>query len=669
MYIKQINDIQKNPKGFGSKTINLVKLFDNNFNIPKFVALDNKTILKIKKNPLILKTIIEEISTKFPCQYYAVRSSALIEDGIKKSYAGQFMTKLKIDKYQLKSAINSIINQAEVFLEGDLSKFSILIQQFINPDYAGVLFTRNPEGTRDAVFEYFKGIGESLVSGKVKAEKIRFYWENNNVDFEVTNASKSFKQTFKEIEKIFNFPQDIEWCIKNGLLYILQSRPITTIKSKDFEKIKIIDKFVEEKKLQTYYFYKNEISQIIPRPCNLILDILDLIYGKNGPIEKVYKKYGIKYYPQKFWEIIGNELYINKNLEIKSILPAFKFDLIKSKESWDFSSINHIPTTLNNILKIISISPSKIPFNKFFTKVENIIYSDPEIPNINQAIHNFLKTYELIFEINLIFEKALKNLETMLQNESIDISTVLEGDIEKISSKLNSLEINPELVQGNSIDLLDKSKFEKVIFENKNDTEFETWFKELSEIKRKLYRKTIINAQNFNKLREVARWLTVISISHIRLNLENFTHKKNIKKSDLIYFATLREIKHNKLEIAELNERLQKYNLSCSFDLPKYISSQIKREELENEFISGKKLEGKIIDIENLYRFSKPRILKTHALNPSLTQYFKEIDGIISENGSLLSHLAIMAREKGIPVVVTDNINKYKVGNSIKLIK
>ena len=54
---------------------------------------------------------------------------------------------------------------------------------------------------------------------------------------------------------------------------------------------------------------------------------------------------------------------------------------------------------------------------------------------------------------------------------------------------------------------------------------------------------------------------------------------------------------------------------------------------------------GKIVDIESLEQFPRPRILFTEYLSPDLYQYFSQIDGIISKNGGLLSHLSILARE------------------------
>jgi phosphohistidine swiveling domain-containing protein len=65
----------------------------------------------------------------------------------------------------------------------------------------------------------------------------------------------------------------------------------------------------------------------------------------------------------------------------------------------------------------------------------------------------------------------------------------------------------------------------------------------------------------------------------------------------------------------------------------------------------------------------KDNILYTELLTPDLTKYFGNITGIVSENGGMLSHLAIMAREQNIPVVVGFNPAKNGIqpGDKIKI--
>ena len=49
-------------------------------------------------------------------------------------------------------------------------------------------------------------------------------------------------EKFKDIENKHEFPQDIEWCIKDNQFYLLQTRPITTITHKQYEQVNFLEK-------------------------------------------------------------------------------------------------------------------------------------------------------------------------------------------------------------------------------------------------------------------------------------------------------------------------------------------------------------------------------------------------------------------------------------------
>jgi rifampicin phosphotransferase len=62
-----------------------------------------------------------------------------------------------------------------------------------------------------------------------------------------------------------------------------------------------------------------------------------------------------------------------------------------------------------------------------------------------------------------------------------------------------------------------------------------------------------------------------------------------------------------------------------------------------------------------------PAVLVTTTLDPSLAAMLPALSGLISETGSVLSHLAILARELGVPTVVgvADARVRYEVGTSV----
>ena len=296
----------------GNKTLKLKDLQKLGLKVPAYYGIPAD---RLKENPADLA---KEIMAKLPCKSYAVRSSALIEDGEESSYAGQFMTRTNVSPEELESALKAVLKHAKKYLNGRLDKFSILVQEFIEADYSGVTFTRNPFGGREMTIEYHAGPGEDLVSGKVKAKQ----------QFKDLPKIEEAIKAFTKIEEFYKFPQDIEWCIRGGEWFFLQVRPITNLSQESYKQSLFLDKNLPKNK--DFYFAKTEISEIAPRPDKRTFSLLKKIYAANGPVQKVYKKYGIDYHPQNFLLLLGGELYVDKEKELKTLLPAYSY--FKSKD-------------------------------------------------------------------------------------------------------------------------------------------------------------------------------------------------------------------------------------------------------------------------------------------------------------------------------------------------
>lgn len=270
-----------NNTSVGNKAKHLFTLKEMKLNVPNFSVIpyaDLKELLiqcqleNTKEN--ILKTEIpqqwiEEIQTHFKTTLsFAVRSSTDAEDSENKSYAGQFTTKLNVKPHQLAAAIKEVwlsIFQAHIAsYEGESKSkeipISIIIQECIEADVSGVLFTINPINSDKncKIINALYGLGEGLVSGKLDAdlyevkngtitntlaEKNTQYVYNSEGDIIETPVSKntvnsaalSNEQIIKLVQlgdnlaNHFQLPQDIEFCIKGNEIFILQSRPITTL--------------------------------------------------------------------------------------------------------------------------------------------------------------------------------------------------------------------------------------------------------------------------------------------------------------------------------------------------------------------------------------------------------------------------------------------------------
>ena len=99
-----------------------------------------------------------------------------------------------------------------------------------------------------------------------KTRKNFFYWNGKDIKLPNQFLTRQVIEDFKNIEIKSEFPQDIEWCIKDNQFYLLQTRPITTITTNNTSK-SIFRKTIIGRNI----FEKTEISEIAPRPTEFIL--------------------------------------------------------------------------------------------------------------------------------------------------------------------------------------------------------------------------------------------------------------------------------------------------------------------------------------------------------------------------------------------------------------
>jgi phosphohistidine swiveling domain-containing protein len=191
----------------------------------------------------------------------AVRSSATTEDLPDLSFAGQQDTFLNVvgERALLEALIGcwSSLWTARAIgyrMRNEIPHFNaavgVVIQQMVMSEISGVMFTANPlSGLRsETVIDASFGLGEALVSGQVEPDQYTI----NTLDGEITRTKpgggvetvsrqstdqvllnetqlKEIAAIGVKIQSVFGTPQDVEWAYAGGELYILQSRPITSL--------------------------------------------------------------------------------------------------------------------------------------------------------------------------------------------------------------------------------------------------------------------------------------------------------------------------------------------------------------------------------------------------------------------------------------------------------
>lgn len=660
--IISLADIDDYKNVLGNKTLNLKVLVDLGFNVPPFIAIPANITKQIFLDQQVSVTITAEIIKALPAKRYAVRSSALIEDGKTQSLAGQFLTKLNVSSEDLRKNIHEVLDHANTYLNGDLEHFSIIIQEYITPDMAGVTFTRNPTCTREMVIEYGPYTGEKIVSGAVVPEKVSFYW--NSLVAELPTMPPGLQnaiELFKTIERTYIWPQDIEWCIANHTMYFLQTRSITTITEKQYKAIQYVDDTFPTS--EPYYYEKTEISEIASRPTPITLDLLKRIYATGGPVDSIYSQYGVKYQDTDFLKIIGNELFVDKEKELIGLLPAYSY-LANTEYVPKIAKFSKLFLTLKNIFKLRSISTNG--YEELFTYIKKAIESEAEDPaDTNTFLGRFLNDYAIIFKINLLSGIVLKKTQLLLKKEPVHLSELIYSGAVFLDADTYSIEPPVNLV-GNSLDISDETPTSITINAvHESNPRIIAWWEQLPSYKKTLYTKPLQEVVIYNRLREFGRWLTIKHINTLRkivllqADTAGFTEPKNV------YFSNIDQILSNHINEAECVKNRRTYEDYYSLSLPSVLTSSLVILPNTVTGVSTGTARGVLLDskaLDNSVPTNEKIILYTEILSPELTKYFGRIAGIVSKNGGMLSHLAIVAREHDIPVVVG-----FSLSNSIQL--
>jgi phosphohistidine swiveling domain-containing protein len=173
---------------------------------------------------------------------FAVRSSASGEDSAQASFAGEFETVLNVRAEEdIREAIHVVrqsrLNervQAYSRAKGiDVEhEVAVVVQRMVQADISGVVFTADPvTGSRATMMgNYLHGLGDQLVAGEATGEAFTIKKPGGEYEgpAELKRHASRLYKLGSRLEKELGCPQDVEWAVADGELYLLQSRPITT---------------------------------------------------------------------------------------------------------------------------------------------------------------------------------------------------------------------------------------------------------------------------------------------------------------------------------------------------------------------------------------------------------------------------------------------------------
>ncbi len=230
----------------GGKGGMLAKMFQDGYPVPEgFVilpsAFQGEKLNEKAWNEILL--FLNAIRKNKERALFAVRSSALSEDSAGASFAGEFETVLNAGTdEEIQEAIYTVFRskqseRVKVYssVQGieESHQIAVVVQLMVPSEISGVLFTADPitGSFVNMIGNYVHGLGEQLVSGEANAYDFKLSRPKGKYDGpgELKEHAAKLYQYAAMLEREVGRPQDIEWAVAKGKLYLLQARPITTL--------------------------------------------------------------------------------------------------------------------------------------------------------------------------------------------------------------------------------------------------------------------------------------------------------------------------------------------------------------------------------------------------------------------------------------------------------
>ncbi len=166
------------------------------------------------------------------------RSSSVVEDAAESSMAGQFDSVIGIRGFDaFVNAVDKVLGSRARAGAAD-QPIGVLVQPLIDPAFGGVMFGVDPVSGRSdrRVVTVVRGGPEPLVSGEIDGARYLLDPDATVLEFDANDGPqlerahlRALSKLSRDVAEAFGGPQDVEWAIaEDGHLWLLQSRPVTT---------------------------------------------------------------------------------------------------------------------------------------------------------------------------------------------------------------------------------------------------------------------------------------------------------------------------------------------------------------------------------------------------------------------------------------------------------
>lgn len=593
---------------------------------------------------------------------------------------------------------------------------AVVVQKMVNSEVSGIAFSVHPvtEDRNQLIIEAGFGLGEAIVSGSITPDSYVVEKEPRRIiDINIStqerklirkeeggnewvtipepeassqvlteNQITELAQIIIGIENHYGFPCDIEWAFEAGKFYIVQSRPITTltrILNQTEDSNILVDKYLKELKDDPMYPFRGAFSPLVLvswfelSPNKKLLQPFSLLIVNKGRdsfvviSETKYKEPGEKVF----------SIYIDKKLTIPELEATY---------SSSYEAINIIHE------RIISSEVASYSEQELIEVIKEV--SDLFSLVIGRTLFMEVFDYDTILKIcgtdykrtlDTYWEKSshplFTSFDTRRKKEMLRIVSSYPKELgvlhalyiftdyyapkskEDVLNELNHIESQALEVQEN-IEIAEKRIIEEQVA-------FENWLKSLDEkeIYITRYIQYIMEGRDVRKdpiakaqvciylcARELAKRadidednvLSIMAYEYMRGIKWLKENKENIRKRENGFMIFLPPDRNFETEYCDFEKITKKF-------LDENTSSPGSEKIIKGQTASPGKVTGRVrilLDVSSDTIFEEGDILITSMTRPEFVPYMKKAKGVVTNEGGVTCHAAIISRELGIPCVI-----------------
>ena len=700
------------------------------FTVPQGVVILNTGVELAEQNPesFIGRVLPDLAKVVQPASLLAVRSCGLAEDGSHASQAGRYKTMLNVSRQDLVSAVCEV---AASFGVEERENRCVIVQQMVDADFAGVLFSAAPDNAQATALEFNRGLGDRLVSGETQPVALSigrftgaFQRQDNQQSYEdnlpkMASGSLILRLALigRIVEEKFGAPQDIEWAysVDDDRLHVLQSRDITaSIQSEVLarEQARLLMDATSQMRIikpGSTVWCRSDIAEVVEQPTPFTISLMERLYSNSGALGLAMRRLGFfapTTSPGAVVSVFG------QLMDVASAGP-------QRGRGWlrNLLATRRIAHQFKRDPRVTLIEPLRQRLEDRYQQTRSSTMKYSDLPTKSRQLFRLLEErlsefiegyYPIAYETTLLAKLAERHLPKKTLGDSGQMptrTTMMFRDLQSLENKADlssflnewghrgpddyelarpSFAESPELVRkmacrftGNSVSgqTMSPSQAYEADYPSNIYDEM-VCLKEMAKDESIRHLRSI--KPIFVKLSDVLSVpLEILFGLHYSEISSLAWHWSESRTQCLLEGAAVRLAELEELRGVPLADRLSLENVEFQ-DARSYMDGIGIDPELNaapdrvGRMISSRQaFSGVVCRIDSDVDYDKPidtgSILVTKHLSPKLVPLFDEAAGCISERGGMLSHAAIVAREMGFPVLVGVDIMSPEFQESRRL--